>query len=122
MRYSILWLFRLNYSTSSLSLPIAPVKIMRPLCLPALVVLVRGESGLAAAAVLYTWRGFDLGFSYSKSSGLNCLSSSPSGILALAVPGLFFKLKVSPELACASLPFISTAIRLNLSFGFSNAY
>ena len=66
MRYIILWLFRLNYSESSLSSPIAPVKIMRPLCLPALVVLVRGESGLAAAAVLYTWRGFGLGFSYSK--------------------------------------------------------
>ena len=66
MRFIILWLFRLNYSTSSLSLPIAPVKIMRPLCMPALMVLVRGESGLAAAAVLCTWRGFGLEFSYLK--------------------------------------------------------
>ena len=63
MRLIILWLFRLNNSTTSLSLLIAPVKIMQPLCLPALVVLVRGVSGLAAAAVLYTWLGFGLGFS-----------------------------------------------------------
>ena len=66
MRLIILWLSRLNYSTISLSLPIAPVKIMRPLCMPALMVLVRGESGLAAAAVLCTWRGFGLEFSYLK--------------------------------------------------------
>ena len=66
MRFIIFWLFGLNYSTSSLSLPIAPVKTMRPLCLPALVVLVRGVSGLAAAAVLCTWLGFGLGFSFSK--------------------------------------------------------
>ena len=39
------------------------------------------------------------------------MSSSPPGIFALAVPGLFFKLKVSSELACASLHFISTAAR-----------
>ena len=37
------------------------------------------------------------------------MSSSPSGILALAVLGLFFELKVFSELACASLTFISTA-------------
>ena len=53
-------------------LPIAPVKIMRPLCMPALLVLVRGRSGLAAAALLCTWRpvphfgGFGLEFSSLK--------------------------------------------------------
>ena len=38
------------------TLPIAPAETMRPLCVPALLVLVRGRSGLAAVAVLCTWR------------------------------------------------------------------
>ena len=80
---------------------------MRPLCLPALAVLVRGLSGLAAA-LLDTWLGFGLG-AFSKLSVLNCLPSSPSSILALALAGLFFGLKVFSELACALLTFISTA-------------
>ena len=73
---------------------------MRPMCLPAQVVLVRGVFGLAAALVLWTWRGFGLEISFS---GLNGSSSSPSGVFALAVPGLFFELKVTSKLACASV-------------------
>ena len=65
MRYIILRLFGLNYSIISLSLLIAPVKFVRPSCLPALLVLVRGVSGLAVAVVLYTWLGFGLG-AFSK--------------------------------------------------------
>ena len=68
MRYIILGLFGLNYSIisiSSLSLLIAPVKFVRPSCLPALLVLVRGVSGLAVAVVLCTWLGFGLG-AFSK--------------------------------------------------------
>ena len=53
-------------------LPIAPAESMQPLCMPALMVLVRGGSGLAAAAVLCMWPpvphfgGFGLEFSYLK--------------------------------------------------------
>ena len=68
MRYIILGLFGLNYSIisiSSLSLLIAPVKIVRPSCLPALLVLVRGGVSGLAAAVLDTWLGFGLG-AFSK--------------------------------------------------------
>ena len=111
MRYIILWLFGLNYSMSSLSLPNFSCQDYATFvfaCSDG-----TGErwvSGLAAVVVLNTCRReFGLGFSISKWSGLNCLSSFPSGILALAVPGLVFKLKVFSALACASLHFVSTA-------------
>ena len=84
--------------------------------MPALMVLVRGRSGLAAVAVLCTWRpvphfgGFGLEFSYLKWSSLNSLSSSPCGILLWLCQDFFFKLKVSSELACVPFHFISTAI------------
>ena len=39
------------------TLPIAPAETMQPFCVPALLVLVRGRLGLAAVAVLCTWRG-----------------------------------------------------------------
>ena len=68
MKSIILCSLGLNYSIisiSSLSLLIAPVKIVRPSCLPALLVLVRGGVSGLAAAVLDTWLGFGLG-AFSK--------------------------------------------------------
>ena len=38
------------------TLPIAPAETMRPFCVPALLVLLGGRLGLAAVAVLCTWR------------------------------------------------------------------
>ena len=54
----------------------------------------------------YMAAGIWFGIFYFK---VICLSSFPSGISALAVALLFFKLKVFSELACASLHVVSPA-------------
>ena len=111
MKSIILCSLGLNYSIisiSSLSLLIAPVNFVRPSCLPALLLLVRGGVSGLATAVLDTWLGFGLG-AFSRRSVLNCLPSSFSSILALALAGLSFELKVFSKLACVLLTFISTA-------------